>query len=176
MVASIFVVRLIQNICDSARPRPVLMLQSHFLRAPPCDCSIGTTIAKVSGGPILDLHRRFRRNGSIAKLERTWRRELPLGSAAIGTAGVSKVGVKIIDTVLNFSDKKHLENRALHPLMSYSVYPIKPIQGNVPSRYLLHFFKLPDLCGVVYTLHTNLIVQSGLDFICCTCPDDWLQL
>ena len=129
MVASIFVGGPNQNICESAQPRPVLMLQSHFLRAPPCDCSIGTTIAKVSGGPIQDLHRRFRRNGSIAKLERTWRRELPLGSAAIGTAGVSKVGVKIKDTVLNFSDKNHMENRALHPLLGQELAPKQPLQS-----------------------------------------------
>ena len=117
MVVLIFVVQQNKNISASARTRPVLMVQSHFLRAPPCDYGVGTTIRKGQGGPIHVLHRRFRRNSSIAKLERTGRRELPLSSAAIGTVWVSKIGVEIIDTFLNFSVKILLEDRALHPLL-----------------------------------------------------------
>ena len=56
---------------------------------------------------------------SIEKLQR-WEASGSLKSlAAIGIVWVSKVGVELIDTFLDFSGKNHIENGALlHPLFS----------------------------------------------------------
>ena len=71
---------------------------------------------KSRRGLIYVLHRQFCCNGSITKLEITWRRELPLSWAAIGTVLLSKVGIEIIDIFMDFSGKILIEG-VLHPLL-----------------------------------------------------------